>query len=139
MTDSQGFQRRLPRLECILTGGGVITRIQSRLGGIEITACVLHIRRCALLRLRLVSGGQRLTRVAHLLHGRAGAGMEHCSDACDRKQTQGAGRDVFGNIQGITVMSSNRNGTTLSAPADDSQASLLRYSDAPTGLPRHAP
>jgi hypothetical protein len=36
-------------------------------------------------------------------------------------------------------MRSIRNRATLSAPADDSQATLLRYSDAPTGLPRYVP
>ena len=55
---------------------------------------VFHIYRSMLLGLGLLGRSQALTRVAHLLHGGARAGEEQEAQACNRKQTQGAGRDV---------------------------------------------
>lgn len=71
-------------LECRHAGPAVLLRLQVRLGARDGRLSRVEIRRRTVRRPRHTGRGNRLTRVAHLLHGRAPASRqagdtdEHC-------------------------------------------------------------
>lgn len=100
MTDSEGPQRRLLGPQRVFPGSRVITRVEGGLSGIEIFVGVRHIVRRGLFGLRLLGGSERLARVTHLLHRRAGTGGERREETGQHDETRGADRDVSCSIQG---------------------------------------
>ena len=100
LTDSQGPQRRLLRLQCVFPGGGVITRVERGLRSVEIFPSVRHIVRRGFPGMRLLSGSERLPRVAHLLHWRTGAGSERREQGGQHDEARDADRNMSCSIQG---------------------------------------
>ena len=100
LADVESPERVFPCLQSVFPCGGKITAVESMLGGIEIALRVCHQFRRRLFGLHLPGSGERLPRVAHLLHrcARASAQRRH---KCDwRGEAQSAGRDVMFGLQG---------------------------------------
>ena len=72
----EGHTRVVLRLHRCQAGASVLLRLQVLFGSIDRGLCCIQVRRCNLGRAGHASGRDRLTRVAHFLHGSAAAASQ---------------------------------------------------------------